>query len=239
MRRGAPPEHADACRVDGGCTMVIRALVASDARLFREGLDRILRDVERVKLVGAATCARDAAERVHQLRPDVVLLDMSMDDAFSTARQVARACRSTRVIALGMPESEAEVLACAEIGVAGYVTREGSLTDVIAAIDAAARGEVRCSPRIAGLLLRRVASLADRHNGAFAPLTTREAQVLRLLQQGLSNKMISRRLGIELPTVKNHVHSILGKLGVHRRAEAVSLLHRRGRMQIDPSAAQN
>jgi DNA-binding NarL/FixJ family response regulator len=131
-------------------------------------------------------------------------------------------------VALGMHESETEIIACAEVGVAGYVPRGGSLSDAFEAVEAVARGEMRCSPRIAGFLFRHIATLSHDRAGPApaAALTAREAQILKLLQEGLSNKMISRNLGIELPTVKNHVHSLLGKLGVHRRAEAVSLTQR-------------
>ena len=110
-------------------------------------------------------------------------------------------------------------------GIAGYVTRDASLADMLLAVEATARGEVHCSPKIAGSLFRRIAALP--RNGPPPPtsLTARESQILRLLQQGMSNKMISRSLGIELPTVKNHVHSILAKLGIHRRTEAISLLY--------------
>ena len=113
----------------------------------------------------------------------------------------------------------------AAVGVAGYITRNASMMDALDAIGAAARGEVHCSPRVAGFLFRHIASLArDGQTSAAAPvMTTRESQILDLLCAGMTNKMISRRLGIELPTVKNHVHSILAKLGVHRRAEAMLL----------------
>jgi DNA-binding NarL/FixJ family response regulator len=100
------------------------------------------------------------------------------------------------------------------------------MDDVLEAIQAAARGEVRCSPRVAGFLFRHIASLAKEQSPSPTPtsaLTARESQILELLRQGMTNKMISRRLGIELPTVKNHVHSVLAKLGVHRRAEAMLL----------------
>jgi two-component system nitrate/nitrite response regulator NarL len=99
------------------------------------------------------------------------------------------------------------------------------MDDMLEAIHAAARGEVRCSPRVAGFLFRHIASLSrERNTPTPAPtLTARESQILELVRQGLTNKMISRTLGIELTTVKNHVHSILAKLGVHRRAEAMLL----------------
>lgn len=206
--------------------MGIRVLVASHIRLYREALGRVFEQAARqMILVGVADSAADAVEQVHRVTPDIALLDMAMSDAFSVARQVARVAGVTRIVALGMAENEAEVLNCAQLGIAGYVTRDASIADMLEAVEATARGEVHCSPKIAGSLFRRIAALSSTRRGTSTALTARESQILRLLQQGMSNKMISRSLGIELPTVKNHVHSILAKLGIHRRTEAISLLY--------------
>jgi two-component system nitrate/nitrite response regulator NarL len=211
--------------------MGIRVVVASHIRLYREALGRVLRQTAEltqdqapaVVLVGLAASAAEAVEQVHRLTPDIALIDMAMSDAFSAARQLGRSAAGSRVVALGMAENEAEVLNCAQIGISGYVTREASIDELLAAVEATARGEVHCSPKIAGSLFRRIAALSTERGNVSSPgaLTARESQILRLLQQGMSNKMISRSLGIELPTVKNHVHSILGKLGIHRRTEAM------------------
>ena len=206
----------------------IRVLVATHIRLYCEGLERVLRESPEFALVGTACSAAEAIVQAHRLSADVALLDMAMSDAFTVAREVARGGGRAKIVALGMPDDETQVLSCAQIGIAGYVTRDGSVEDVVAAIKAAARGEVHCSPKIAGSLFRRIAALSSERSARTVPgaLTAREAQILRLVQEGMSNKMISRTLGIELPTVKNHVHSILVKLGVHRRAEAISLMYR-------------
>ena len=206
----------------------IRVLVASHIRLYCEGLERVLRESPDLACVGTAYCASEALEQTRKLEPDVALLDMAMNGAFAVAKEVARIGGRCKIVALGMPEDESQVLSCAEIGISGYVTRDGSVEDVVAAIRAAARGELHCSAKIAGSLFRRIAALSTERPGrpATGTLTAREAQILKLVQEGMSNKMISRTLGIELPTVKNHVHSILAKLGVHRRAEAISLLYR-------------
>lgn len=203
----------------------VSVLVASDIRLYREGLEQMLRERPGIRVGPGALTAAETLQRVHEMRPAVLLLDMGMEGALAAARQIGRQIRGTRVVALGMPEFETEILSCAAVGVSGYVTRSASIADVLEAIQAAARGEVRCSPRVAGILFRHIASLSQ-ERPAPAPiptLTVREMQILELLRQGMSNKMISRTLGIELPTVKNHVHSILAKLGVHRRAEAMLL----------------
>jgi len=206
----------------------IRVLVASHIRLYCEGLERVLRDSADFVCIGVARCATEALEQTLKLEVDVALLDMAMAGAFGAAKEVARLGSRCKIVALGMPEDETQVLSCAEIGISGYVTRDGSVEDVVAAIRAAARGEVHCSPKIAGSLFRHIAALSTERPGrpSTGTLTAREAQILKLVQEGMSNKMISRTLGIELPTVKNHVHSILAKLGVHRRAEAISLLYR-------------
>jgi DNA-binding NarL/FixJ family response regulator len=106
------------------------------------------------------------------------------------------------------------------------VSREGSLEDLISALDSVSRGELLCPPRIAAGLRRRVAALAAARApvGPRGHLTRREAEVAGLIDAGLSNKQIAQRLCIEVPTVKNHVHNILEKLQVHRRGEAAAML---------------
>jgi DNA-binding NarL/FixJ family response regulator len=133
-------------------------------------------------------------------------------------------------VALALPEAEADVIACAEAGASGYVPREGTLDDVEAVIESVARGEALCSPRIAATLLRRIAATAAERQPAPSEmrLTSREMEIIDLIDEGLSNKEIAQRLCIAVPTVKNHVHSILDKLHVHRRAEAVARLSARG-----------
>ncbi len=208
-----------------GAAEEVNLLVASDVRLYREGLEQMLREAPGLSVSAGAASAAETLDRVQDTRPSVVLLDMAMKGALAVARQIARQYRGMKVVALGMPEFETEVLSCVSVGVAGYVTRSASIDDVLEAIQAAARGEARCSPRVAGFLFRHIATLSKQRPAPAAGvhLTAREAQILELLRRGMSNKMISRTLGIELPTVKNHVHSILAKLGVHRRAEAMLL----------------
>jgi len=221
--------------------MGIRVLVASHIRLYREALGRVLEQAAEqarapageVALVGLAASAPDAVEQVRRLTPDITLLDMAMGDAFSVARHLARFAGASRIVALGMAEDEAEVLNCAQLGIAGYVTREASIAELLAAIEATARGEVHFSPKIAGALFSRIAALSTERSNGVAPnaLTARESQILKLLQQWLSNKMISRFFKNTPTTEKNHVHSILAKLGIHRRTEAISLLYVQSRAE--------
>jgi DNA-binding NarL/FixJ family response regulator len=143
----------------------------------------------------------------------------------ATARALARDTPHARVVALAVPESERHVIACAEAGIVGYVAREASFTDLVAAIEGAARGEAHCSPRVAGGLLRRLGALSlerDQHEVGDARLTARELEIVGLIDRGLSNKEIATALSIGVPTVKNHVHHVLEKLGAERRSQAAA-----------------
>src|SRR3569833_1688272 len=197
----------------------IRVLVASHIRLYREGLERVLRESRDFELVGNAGSAAEAIEQTNRLGAAAALPAPAPRGAFSVAKEVARGGGPSKIVALGMPEDETQVLSCAQIGIAGYVTRDGSVEDVIAAIKAAARGEVHCSPKIAGSLFRRIAAMSTerpRRTGN-GELTVREGQILKLVQQGMSNKMISRALGIVLVFVFFLVFCFLVLLVFFRR----------------------
>jgi two-component system, NarL family, nitrate/nitrite response regulator NarL len=207
---------------------MIRILIVAEIRLYREGLAGMLRAeaADEIDVVATANGADDAVRALRELAPDIVLLDMAPDNAW-LVRALTAAVPGTRVVALAVPENEAEVLACAEAGVAGFVTRDASVEDVVAAVEGAARGEVLASPRMVATLFERIATLALERSpqSIESRLTARELEILDLVDQGLSNKEIARRLTIELSTVKNHVHNIFEKLNVSRRSEA-SARHR-------------
>jgi two-component system nitrate/nitrite response regulator NarL len=213
-----------AARTPGTAPDVIQVVVASDIRLYREGLVESLARSGAFEVVGTAGTRDETLTAVGALRQDVVLLDLAMAGATDLARDIAAAAPGARVVVLGVREVEDEVIACAEAGVEGYVTREASLRELVDVVESVARGEVLCSPRIAALLNRRVAAIAGARRGgpAAARLTPRETEIVGLIAEGLSNKQIAGQLSIQFATVKNHVHSILEKLEVDRRAEAVA-----------------
>lgn len=214
----------------------VRGMVAAAVRLYRDGLAHSLSDSLLVVAVTADAPAtlREAA----RLEPDVLLLDASMPGALALVGALSEAAPGTRVVAFAVDDArEAEVLACAEAGVAGWVGRDASAQEMVEVVMRAARGELLCSARTAALLSRRLAVLArERRAPAPAPapaahLTPREAEIGELLCRGVSNKQIARTLGLQLTTVKNHVHNILEKLGVRSRAEAGAVLRGTGEMQ--------
>lgn len=207
---------------------MIRVFVVSDIRLYRDGLAEILRRQALLEVVGTAANEAAAVGLAAELCPDVILVDQAMSDSVAMIRALQEHHSATKIVALGVPETDREIIDCAEAGVSGYVPREASLDDLVAVVEGVGRGELLCSPRVAASLLRRVASSAAGGWSAAqsSHLTPREGQIVRLIEQGLSNKEIASRLGIEVATVKNHVHNLLDKLQVHRRAEAADRLRR-------------
>jgi DNA-binding NarL/FixJ family response regulator len=224
---------------------MIRVYIVTACRSYREALEQVLRRTGTMTVVGSACHPADALYELQQLAPDIVLLDLADGEGPGWARALTESAPEVRVIVVGIREAEADVLAWAEAGVAGYVGIEARLEDLVAAIEGVARGEAACSPRAAVFLLRRIAGgralgqddrvgdvvrIADRH------LSARESEILRLIGQELSNQQIARRLFISLSTVKNHVHNILRKLGVHRRADAVREMRRAGSVVGAPAS---
>lgn len=199
-----------------------QVLVVADVRLFRDGIVHALSRRAEVSVVAAAATAAEATRLSRDLGPDVILIDSAMATCHETIQAVLSVQPQTKVIVIGMGVDSRSLLDYAEAGVAGFVSREGTIDDVVSAVERAARGELDCSPRQAAALLGRVTELARgiRHRGEGRRLTLREREVLRLIDHGLSNKQIASKLGIELPTVKNHVHNILEKLQCCGRVEA-------------------
>ena len=189
-------------------------------RVHREGLATRLAAVDGFEVVGVAPTLMAALPRLRALRPDAAVLDVAARDVVDVRPQEVGALH--KLVALGVREDEA--VAWIERGVAGYVVPDASFAELIDAIGRVARGELAISPAATAELLSRVrrSSGAVPSRDSAAQLTRREREVLGLIEEGLPNKLIARRLSIQEQTVKNHVHNILVKLGVHRRGEAVA-----------------
>jgi len=212
---------------------IIRVLVVSDIRLYRDGLAQVFADERRLAVVGAAADAPAAARMAAEHSPDVALVDMAMPQSVAAVRGVAAIAPAVKVVALGIRENEQDLIACAEAGVSGYVPRAASVQDLVTVLEGVGRGELLCSAHTAATLWRRVAALAATagETAQEQTLTRREREIGTLLEAGLSNKDIAIRLGIEVATVKNHVHNLLEKLEVHRRGQAVARLQGRAQAQ--------
>jgi two-component system nitrate/nitrite response regulator NarL len=201
----------------------VKVLVVTDIRLYRDGVADALRRLPDVEAASTAATGAAAVLTARRVEHDVVLLDMTLADSAKTVRSLLVTRPKLKIVALGVPEEGPEVVLAAEAGVAGYVSREATLDDLGDALRCALRGEAPCSARMAAGLLRHIALQARSRPADDGPvsLTRREREVLRLLKTGLTNKEIARALDLRLSTVKNHVHNVLSKHGVARRADVI------------------
>jgi two-component system, NarL family, nitrate/nitrite response regulator NarL len=203
----------------------IGVLIVADVRLYREGLAASLASREHLVVLATSSSRLDAAARVRELLPDVVIIDVATRESLELIRDLRSEAAATKTLAFAVEEVTADILECAEAGASGYVTAEASIDDLVAAIERIARGELVCSPRIAARLFGRMSERADRWVADASQnrtLTSRERQVLDSICQGQSNKEIAQKLNIAEPTVKNHVHHLLEKLEVTTRAQAAA-----------------
>jgi two-component system nitrate/nitrite response regulator NarL len=202
----------------------IRIFVASRVRLYREGLARLLSLHPLISVVGAADPGEDILPVLVKMAPDVLLLDVSGGGGLSRGARVAVQLPRVRVLGLAVEDVESQVIACAEAGLSGYVPCNASVEDLITAVQCVALGETACSDAMAGGLFRHVGQVALGRPAQADLLTRRQKQIAQLIDEGLSNKEIARRLSLGVSTVKNHVHNLLDRLEVTRRAEAVARL---------------
>jgi DNA-binding NarL/FixJ family response regulator len=214
-----------------------RVFIVSGVRLYHEGLSWNLVREGSLEVVGAAEPSRATIDSLESLDPHVIVLDMAMPGCLDLARELRARLPGIKLVAFAVDNVDCELVACAMAGISGYVPRDGAVSDLVAQVLNAVRGELHCSPRVAALLVQQVASLSCRRGATDAPesgpahglhlLTRRESEILQHIDRGLSNKQIARALNISCATVKNHVHHILQKLQVGRRTEALARLRDR------------
>lgn len=197
----------------------IQLALVTPVRLLQEGLAHLLRERGHSLRVEAIYPDDALVPRLLAIAPDVILVDI-VAVRQGVVRRVHEAMPASRVVVFAVEEVEADLLACAEVGVAGFVARDASVEELFAAIASAQRGELHCSPRIAALMFGRLTAMARGGITDRLSLTGRQLEIVRLIEEGLSNKEIARQLSIEVSTVKNHVHNVLGKLQVQHRWQA-------------------
>lgn len=203
-----------------------RLLVVADVRLYREGIHASLSKLPQFLVIGAVSTAEEALLLSVDTPPDIVIVDMATRNSLAVVRAIRRDLPVAHVVGFGVDEVEGEVLACAEAGLAGYVPSDASLDDLVARVESVHRGELLCTPKMAATLFRQleVRGRDVKPQPESVILTAREREVLRLVDEGLSNKEIAVRLSIEVSTVKNHVHNLLDKLQVTSRSQAAARL---------------
>lgn len=202
-----------------------RILILDDCRIFRECLVRTLA-LNGIPLPAVAWDLASLVRALGDIEISVLLLSMSTQGSQLLLRATMDIDPSVRVIALGLSaDDESCIIACAEAGVAGFHMRTDSLDDLVVLTRKVAAGEMFCPPPVTAILLQRLLSLSSHPPAAVQDLalTAREVQILGMLELGRSNRDIAEHLNIAVHTVKNHVHSLLTKLGVTTRAQAAAL----------------
>jgi two-component system nitrate/nitrite response regulator NarL len=187
-----------------------------------------LRGREGVVVADVVDLGPPGIARITDAEPDVVLVDAGETDTdtVSAARLITSASPGAKLVAFGLDEIDERVFACAAAGFSGYVPRESDADDLHRALVDAVEGRMHCAPHIVAAMFNRLASLLREADPlcSLLPLTSREREILALVEQGRSNKEIARQLAISSATVKTHMHDILQKLRVSRRGQAVARL---------------
>ena len=210
--------------------MPIRVLIADDHDVVRQGLRTYLELDPELEVVGEAADGREAVHLAHRLRPNVVLMDLLMPelDGVAATQIIRSELPETEVVALTSVLEDASVVGAVRAGAIGYLLKDTKAQELRHAIKSAAAGQVQLAPQAAARLMREV-SAPERPE----TLSEREVDVLRLLARGLANKEIAGELSIAEKTVKTHVSSILGKLGVQSRTQAALYAGRIGLVPLD------
>ena len=211
----------------------IRVIVVDDHDLFRTGLSSLLGAEPGIEIVAQASGGRMGVRLAEELRPDVVLMDLRMPDldGAEATREIVDRHPSTRVVVLTVASEDADVASAVEAGACGFLAKETPIDDVVSAIRAAAQGAAWLSPRAAEVVLgkvRRDMGELRSEEGEAEQLSPRELDVLRLIAKGMENAQIAKILNISPRTAKNHVSSVLAKLGLPSRVQAAIYAVRRG-----------
>lgn len=210
-----------------------RVLLVDDHDVFRHGLAQLLGD-EGLDVVAQASGGEAGVRLARELAPDVVLMDLAMPgmDGVEATRAIAADTEAPAVVVLTLSDDDASMLDALLAGAAGYLLKDATLEQIVAAVQAAAAGDAVIPPRIAPELLRRLRAAepapAAAADGDAVELSEREHEVLRLIVDGRDNAAIAAELFISPNTVKSHVASIFGKLGVENRLQASVQALRRG-----------
>ena len=209
----------------------IRILLIEDNRLLREGIVMTLKGQKDFKVVAASDGNHHSLQQVRDARPDLILMDLGLrnQNGLRTVGTLTKELPTIKIIGMGLIPAQSDVVECMEAGASGFILKDATVKDFLAAIRSVARGEKVLPPVLAGSLFSHIVENAI-SKGRGEPLkavkmTKREREIIALIAEGLSNKEIAQRLNIATFTVKSHVHNILEKLALHSRLQIAKHTH--------------
>jgi two-component system, NarL family, response regulator LiaR len=215
-------------------SQAIRVLIVDDHTIVRKGIRALLAEIEGIEVVGEADNGQEAIAQADILHPDVILMDLAMPkmDGIEATRQIKTSQPESRILVMTSFAADDKVFPAIKAGALGYLLKESAPEDLVQAIRQIHRGESSLHPTIARKVLQEITHPPDRPPTP-NPLTEREAEVLRLVAQGLSNQDIARKLNISDPTVRTHVSNIMSKLHLATRIQAALYALREGLVSLD------
>ncbi len=216
--------------------MTIRALLVDDHVMLREGLRAVLDGEPEIEVVGESADGLDAIEQAQSLRPDVVVMDISMRrmDGISATREIRLRLPACRVVALSVHSDRRYLERMLEAGAKGYVLKEAAAKELLQAIREVARGGTYVSPQLADDPRARSAGSGVPERDAYRRLAPREREVLKLLSEGETSRRIATQLSISPRTVETHRRNIMRKLGLRSVAELTKYAIREGLTSVEP-----
>jgi DNA-binding NarL/FixJ family response regulator len=211
--------------------MPIRILLADDHGVLRAGLRVLLNAEPGLQVVGEAASGHETLRVAGELRPDIVLLDLSLPDlnGIEVTRRLKASLPETHVLILTLHEDERLLREAMQVGAAGYIIKRAVEAELINAVRAVWRGDLYVHPAMTRALLRKDSFASDER--AVEPLTPRDVEVLRLIAQGYTNREAAGVLGISVRTVESHRANIMDKLGLRGRAELVRYAREHGLLE--------
>jgi len=211
-------------------------LLVDDHLMIRQGCRRILEQRKDVTVVGEATSGEEGLQKIEELKPQVVLMDLNLPGigGIDVTRRLKIERPMTKVIVLSVHTDEAYVYRALEAGAAAYIVKQGGAQELEDALNAVISGQMYLSPLVSQLVVATYVKYGSRvAPSADAPLTAKELEVMHLLTQGLSSKEIAQRLGSSPQTVDVHRKNIMNKLNIHTVAELVKWAIRNKLISVD------
>jgi len=203
----------------------IKVLIVDDHTLVRDGIRALLELVADVEVVGEATNGREALEKVDELSPDIVLMDLSMPvmGGLEATRRIHREHPEIKVLALTQYDDSEYVIPVIEAGARGYVTKSVAFSELASAIEAVQRGESFLSPSAATALIEQSQQKAPAEGEAdpYRRLTDREREILKLVAEGRTTRQIAEMLVVSPKTVEWYKNSLMNKLNIHNKTELI------------------